>query len=701
MTVPPSAESVTRQVYMGLSDLEKDIWSGLSYLAILPFAIGVCRLVQRFRQGQGQSRLDHGLRHIGSKLLVILGHSWIGRDNWAVGLAPLGIFYGFIALFIGTSILFVQVDIVGPLLQIAFWQGGFNLVYSFVLDEMGLLTLAGALYMALRRGLLQPWRLSYARVDGRAETPRRRRFQLGDWGFLGLLLFILLSGFVLESLRIVATGTSVEGFWSPVGASLAQGLMAAGVTGTAESVMYHQLWWVHGIAALTFVVLILFTKAMHMMVSPAAMLTEVSAAARALPTAPAFELEHDEADADEEQRVGYGALADFSPKHLMDLDACTKCGRCHEVCPARTTGYPLSPRDMILDLQELSANGDRGNGGLIPPETLWSCTTCMACMDICPVGIEHLPIIVEMRRSLVEEGEMDANLQSTMETISKSGNSFGLSKRKRAVWTKGLTVEIKDIRKTPAEILWFVGDFASFDARNQKVTRQIARTLSECGVDYGILYEGETTAGNDVRRSGEEGLRLFQAEKNIASIEKYEFQRILTSDPHSYNTLKNEYTEEGASWTPNQVIHHKELLLEFARAGRLPIKNRLNRRVTYHDPGYLGRYNGVFDPPRELLAHIGVTLVEMPRSRKNSFCCGAGGGRIWMNEKDREGKERLGENRISEAVALPDVSSYIVACPKCEIMFEDAIKSSGNSSAITLNDITELLAEAMGLNRPD
>ena len=696
MTVPPSAESVTRQVYMGLSDLEKDIWSGLSYLAILPFANGVYRLVQRYRQGQGQSRLDHGLRHIGSKLLVILGHSWIGRDNRAVDLAHLGIFYGFIALFIGTSILFVQVDIVGPLFQITIWQGGFNLVYSFVLDVMGLLAFTGAFYMALRRGLLQPWRLSYARVDGRAETPRRRRFQPGDWGFLGLLLFILLSGFVLEYLRIVATGTSAEGFWSPVGVGLAQGLMTAGVTGTAESVMHHQLWWVHGVAALTFVVLIIFTKAMHMMVSPAAVLTKVSAAARALPTAPALKLEHDEAD--EEQRVGYGALVDFSPKHLMDLDACTKCGHCHEACPARTTGYPLSPRDIILDLQELSANGDRGDGGLIPPETLWSCTTCM---DICPVGIEHLPIIVEMRRSLVEEDEMDVNLQSTMETISKSGNSFGLSKRKRAVWTKGLNVEIKDVRKTPAEILWFVGDFASFDARNQKVTRQIARTLSECDVDCGILYEGETTAGNDVRRSGEEGLWLSQAEKNIASIEKCEFQRILISDPHNYNTLKNEYTEEGASWTPNQVIHHTELLLEFARAGRMPIKIRLNRRVTYHDPCYLGRYNGVFDPPRELLAHIGVTLVEMPRSRKNSFCCGAGVGRIWMNEKDREGKERPSENRISEAVALPDVSSYIVACPKCEGMFEDAIKSSGNSSTITLNEISELLAEAMGLNRPD
>ena len=177
----------------------------------------------------------------------------------------------------------------------------------------------------------------------------------------------------------MATDTSAEGFWSPVGASLGQGLMGAGVTAAAASVAHHQLWWVHGIAALTFVVLIPFTKAMHMMVSPAAVLTKVTVAARALPTAPAFEAEHVEADAKEEPRVGYGALADFSPKHLMDLDACTKCGRCREVCPARTTGYPLSPRDMILDLQELSATGDLGDGGLIPPETIWSCTTCMAC----------------------------------------------------------------------------------------------------------------------------------------------------------------------------------------------------------------------------------------------------------------------------------------------------------------------------------
>jgi Fe-S oxidoreductase len=302
-----------------------------------------------------------------------------------------------------------------------------------------------------------------------------------------------------------------------------------------------------------------------------------------------------------------------------------------------------------------------------------------------------------MRRGLVERGEMDSQLQSTLETIYTSGNSFGEAKRKRARWAKDLETEIKDARKEPVQYLWFVGDYASFDPRNQKVTQAIARILQHAGVDFGILFDAEKTAGNDVRRAGEEGLYTSLAEENIDSIEKCDFQRILTSDPHTFNTLRNEYPELGASWTADDVVHHSMLLSELLETGRIVPRKRLDYRVTYHDPCHLGRYNKVFEPPRAVMTTLGIELVEMPRSRENSFCCGAGGGRIWMKELRKEGSQRPSENRIDEAVSLGGVQYFCVACPKDVTMYEDAIKTSGHAADIELREISELLLEALEL----
>ena len=413
------------------------------------------------------------------------------------------------------------------------------------------------------------------------------------------------------------------------------------------------------------------------------------------------------------EEVGYQLITDLLPRHLLDLDACTKCGKCHDACPATASGYPLSPRDLILDLREF-AEGSLGTraelnieplydskqsilGDPIRPETLWSCMQCMACVEICPVGIEHVPIINQMRRGLVERGEMDSQLQSTLETIYTSGNSFGESKRKRARWAKELEFEIKDARKEPVEYLWYVGDYASFDPRNQKVTQALARILVHAGVDFGILYDAERTAGNDVRRAGEEGLYTSLAEENIAAIEKCDFQQILSSDPHSFNTLRNEYPELGASWTADDVLHHSQLLERLLENATIVPSKRLDYRVTYHDPCHLGRYNQVYDPPRDVMKTLGIELVEMPRNRDNSFCCGAGGGRIWMKELKKEGAQRPSENRIDEAVALGRIQYFTVACPKDVTMYEDAIKTSGHAGEIQLREISELVLEALDL----
>jgi Fe-S oxidoreductase len=316
----------------------------------------------------------------------------------------------------------------------------------------------------------------------------------------------------------------------------------------------------------------------------------------------------------------------------------------------------------------------------------------MACVEICPVGIEHVPIINQMRRALVERGDMDGQLQQTLETIYTSGNSFGEPKRKRGRWARELEFEVKDARKTPVDVLWFVGDYASFDPRNQKVSQALARILRRAGVDFGILYDGERTAGNDVRRVGEEGLYADLAEANVAAISECRFGRILSSDPHTFNTLKNEYPQFGGSWT---VLHHSQLLLELLESGRLRPRKGLGYRVTYHDPCTLGRYNGVYDAPRQVLAALGAELVEMPRNRDNALCCGAGGGRIWMKELKPEGQPRPSELRIDEATALDDIDYFVVACPKDVTMYEDAIKTSGHQGELELRELSELVWESI------
>jgi Fe-S oxidoreductase len=323
-------------------------------------------------------------------------------------------------------------------------------------------------------------------------------------------------------------------------------------------------------------------------------------------------------------------------------------------------------------------------------ETIWSCMQCNACVEACPVGIEQAPIINQMRRHLLEEGRVDPNLQSTLQVIQKSGNSFGENKRKRGRWTQELDFEVKDARKGPVDVLWFVGDYASFDPRSQRVTRSLARLYQAAGVDFGILYDGERNSGNDVRRVGEEGLFELLAEQNISTLAGCEFNRIVTSDPHSLNTLRNEYAELGGDW---EVMHHTAFLFELLEAGRLDVANRLDYRVTYHDPCYLGRHNGGYDSPRAILEMLGCELIEMPRNRDNSFCCGAGGGRIWI--ADEPGAERPSENRIREAVGLGELDYFVVSCPKDVTMYEDAIKTSGNEERLALRELTELIEEAL------
>jgi Fe-S oxidoreductase len=392
---------------------------------------------------------------------------------------------------------------------------------------------------------------------------------------------------------------------------------------------------------------------------------------------------------------------------ILDAYACIQCNRCQQVCPAHNAGTALSPSALEINKRYLLtahrytlANGSAKPvpllGNAISREAAWACTTCGACVDVCPVGNAPMLDIIDIRRSLIEQGEtLDAGLQKSLENLGKQGNSFGASARQRAKWTQGLPFKVKDARKEAVDYLWFVGDYASLDARSQQLTRLVAKLLNDAGVSFGILYEGEWNSGNDARRVGEEGLFEMLAEHNIAALDKAQFKDILTTDPHTLNALRFEYAAlRQAQGAPQYTVwHYSQVLARLLDEGKIQLSRTLTGRATYHDPCYLGRYNRVFAAPRTLITRTGLELVEMPRHGALSFCCGAGGGQIWKTNGQLQ--ERPSEQRIKEALALGDIRYFVVACPKDVAMFTDAVKTSGNEGKIEVKDIAELVTEAM------
>jgi len=474
----------------------------------------------------------------------------------------------------------------------------------------------------------------------------------------------------------------------------------------AFSPAIHTTWWLAVGLIVLFLPYFIISKHVHIMLAPLNLILAKQSERGHLDPAVS-------AGSPAETLPGAGTLADLAWPRLLDAYACIMCNRCQDVCPAHNAGRPLSPSALEINKRYWlnSSFTAFASGAASPPlaefairpEAVWSCTTCYACVRVCPVGNEPMADIVDIRRRLVNDGaELDGGLQSTLEKIGKTGNSFGQAARHRAKWSQtGLDFKIKDIRKEPAEYLWFVGDYAAFDARVQEITRTVARLLRQAGVDFGILYEAEKNSGNDVRRVGEEGLFEQLAEQNIAAMRKCNFQRVITTDPHTLNALKNEYPDYGGKW---ETIHYTRLLAQLIQEGKLKLTKKLDYRATFHDPCYLGRYNKGFNPPRELIQATGCELVEMPRNRENSYCCGAGGGQIWMGTTPPG--ERPAENRIREALTALGAADganggaqrwlFVVACPKDVVMYTDAVKTTGSEGKIEVRDVIQLVAEAMG-----
>jgi len=399
---------------------------------------------------------------------------------------------------------------------------------------------------------------------------------------------------------------------------------------------------------------------------------------------------------------GARTLSDLPWPQVLDSWACIMCTRCHEVCPAHESGTSLSPSAMEINKRYfINEQGNSLFNGAadtalldyaISDDAVWSCTTCYACVQVCPVGNEPMMDILELRRNEVYDAKMPDELADVLRSLDEQGNSFNESARRRSRWSRTLDFKLKDATKDPVKYLWYVGDFASFNQICQDTTRKVAEVLMVSGVDFGIMGKKEKSAGNDVRRVGEEGLFEVLVEQNIDSIESCEFEEIFTTDPHTFNTLKNEYPEKGGNFP---VKHYSTLLLELIKNGDIKLNKKLDIKATYHDPCYLGRYNGIYDDPRQVMKLCGVELVEMPRNKENSFCCGAGGGQIWLPDHD-DMVQRPSENRIEEAVSV-GVNHFTVACPKDMTMYSDAAKTSGNEDNMAVNDIVDFVLEAMDL----
>lgn len=693
------AQEITRILFQGFQTSSIYLFYAIGYGAIAAFLYGCYVQVRKYRRGQPDAAWGEFLTRFWDMVKTVLSHRTIKRRDTAAGKAHAGIFFGFVLLFIGTATITLEYDILEPLFGFKFWYGDFYLWFSLILDLAGVGVIAGLVYMMYRRKWLKLPKLDYTRPDREPGDPDydRSAYRREDWAFLWGFIIIVITGFLLESSRLVwlMNDPTVWDYrwWSPVGAALAHMFNGLGMGPEAAGAFRTGLWWFHGILALAFVALIPFTKVKHIFTASASLMFRDPLAGRRLPTVP-----------EDQEEIGYKTITDLTWKNLLNLDACTKCGRCHEACPANAVGAPLSPRDVILSLREFANNAlekkelpeeaeldiHGKDVGQVFMETLWSCRTCLACVEICPVAVEHVPIIVQMRRKLVDEGNMEPILQKTLQSVHKNGNSMGESKRKRARWTKDLSFDIKDARKEPVDIMWFVGDYASFDPRNQVVTKSFARLMRQAGVDFGLLYEAEMNAGNDVRRVGEEGLYEFLASSNISTLEQCDFNSIVTTDPHSFNTIRNEYPDFGGEF---EINHYTTVLKRLFEEGKLKIKKKLDYRVTFHDPCHLGRYNKGYDAPRELIEMIGCELVEMDRNRDNSFCCGAGGGRIWI--PDPVGMEKPSENRIHEAGRIDDLDVFIVSCPKDLTMFEDARKTAGYEDKFVVKELIELITECV------
>lgn len=642
-------------------------------VALAFFSWGTYKRIRLWSLGKKDDRSDRIWARIKSFLVEGIAHRRILQDVYP-GMIHILIFLGFMIPL--AVILVTQVAFSIPPLLAQF--------LSLSLDVIGFLAIVSLLLALYRRLITHP-----ARLDNQAD----------DFITLGLILFIVITGFILEGLRLSAIGKDGQA-WAPVGKILASLFTATGMTIQTKGLLAVVAFRVHFFLVLLSIAYIPYSKLFHIISSSLNMIFRSYD--------PKGILSHLDLEDEEAESFGVAQIEEFTWKHLMDLDACIRCGRCQDHCPAYLTEKPLSPKAFILDLKdhmharapqitEARAKGIQPDetpslvGSVIDENVLWACTTCRSCMEHCPVFVEHVDKVVDMRRyQVLMESRFPEELTACFRGLEKNSNPWGLGYEERAEWVKELDVPIlSEIGGEEIDYLLFVGCIRSYDDRNKKVSISLTRILNHLEIKFAILGIEEGCCGDPARRVGNEYLYQILAQANIETFKKYHIKRILTTCPHCYNTLKNEYPQLGFSC---DVVHHAVFLQEKIRGGSIKLDNPLVKKLTYHDPCYLGRFSGVYEPPREVLKAIpSLAFREMKRSRIDSLCCGGGGGWMWMDEKI--GK-RMNLHRLEDVLATE--SEWIAtACPFCVTMFDDAIKDKNLEENLKIWDITELVEQAL------
>ncbi|MFQ5342120.1 MAG: heterodisulfide reductase-related iron-sulfur binding cluster [Anaerolineae bacterium] len=636
-------------------------------------AYGIWRRFALWQQGQ-PAQLPEAWSERFGRLLTFgpPGQRRVGERLYP-GSFHAGILWGFIILFIGTALATIDYDIGVLIFDVKVLQGPFYLLYEVVLDIFGVLFIAGLLVAMYRRYVERPEHIS------------------ARWGWsLWSLLFINVSGFLLEGYRL-ALQQPAWARWSPVGYATGQILASLGLVGDIGRPMHLAIWLIHVFAALGFLALIPFNNVIHLVTSSINVF--YSPLRRQTPAGAALA----PINIEDAEFFGVGEIGEFTWKQRLGFDACTRCGRCSTVCPANMAGTALDPKQVIVNLDnhmKVSLNGNgQGelpalHGGVIGADELWACTTCMACVRACPVFIEIVDDIVDLRRYLtLSEGAVPTTAGQTMRQMMQAGNPWGYPAADRHNWAEGLDVpQIKEGEHV--EYLYWVGCSGAYDSRNQKIARAVARVLKAAGISFAVMSE-EKCNGESARRLGDEYLYQQLVEENVGNLNRYSFNKIITHCPHCFNTLKNEYPQFGGEY---EVVHHSQVIEELIQSGRVKLTEAETRRITFHDSCYIGRYNGVFDAPRALInAQQDLHLVEMERIRDNGLCCGGGGGQMWM-EVDAQRPVNL--IRLEEAM---HTNSDVIGttCPFCLTMLDDAVKTEGVEEQVVVKDVAELVAEVL------
>ena len=635
----------------------------LAALCILVW--GSWQRIKIYRLGRELQRIDDLPRRVAEALYQVLAQLRVMRVKGA-GTAHGLFFWGFFLLFVGTCLIVLQADVTDPLFDVKFLKGPFYLLFSLVLDIAGAIAIIMLAGLFVRRYLLKPPGLETRREDAFIHV---------------LLMVILLTGFVIEGARMAVTeiGTNLS-LWSPVGLLFAKGL--AGIGEDGQRALHAGLWWLHLLLALGFVAALPFTKLRHILTTSANYIFVDHGPKGGLVT---LDMENEEVE-----RFGTANLGDLTWKDIFDADACTLCKRCQDRCPAYATEKPLSPMKVINQLQEIAFNSPASSlTETVGQDEIWSCTTCRACQEICPAVIEHVPKFVDMRRNLVlMEGQFPGEeVMTAVDNTEVNGNPLGLAFAARGDWAEGLG--IKALADDPdVDLLYFVGCYASFDKRNIKIARSFVTLCQAAGLKVGILGKEEKCCGEPVRKLGNEYLYQSLASENIERIQGYGVKQIVTTCPHCFNTLGKDYADLGLD-VP--VEHYTVFLDRLLDKGLLKLVTPQSFACSYHDSCYLGRYNDIYEAPRRLLSMVGGALAEMTKSHAESFCCGAGGGRILAEEKLGT---RISESRVRMA-AETGAPLLVSSCPFCLTMFEDGIKGAGFDETMASKDIAEILVERL------